>query len=269
MKTKLVLALFILVAFISGHAEVLKVVDMKEVFSHFEQTDRNAIVVFDVDMVLLQPTDPAFQMANMKRYSAIYKKIMKEVPDDRKMLFLSWITIRSAPMLVDSDTPKYFQQLIEKGVPAIALTANLTGSLGPVCYMEKKRIDDLRRLGIDFSKSTPYSVPLNFAELPTYRGFSSSFLEGVLFANGTTVKKGELLLSFFQKSSIAPKKVIFVDDREENLLDVEKALLQKDSSIEFLGLHYLGAEKFPSQVVSEEEFSNAWTRILEEIREVN
>ena len=63
--------------------------------------DAKTLAVFDVDMVLIQPSDPAFQMANMKRFSAISKRIMKEVPADKQMVFLSLMTISSDPVLID------------------------------------------------------------------------------------------------------------------------------------------------------------------------
>lgn len=57
---------------------------MKEVINYFNDIDSETLAIFDDDMVLVQPSDPAFQMANMKRFSAISKRIMKEVPADSK-----------------------------------------------------------------------------------------------------------------------------------------------------------------------------------------
>lgn len=68
------------------HAQITEVDNMEEVFQFFKDADSNTLAIFDVDMVLVQPKDPAFQMANMKRYSRICKRIMKEIPPDMQMI---------------------------------------------------------------------------------------------------------------------------------------------------------------------------------------
>ena len=46
------------------------------------------------------------------------------------------MTIHSEPLLIDDEAPKIIQQLVQRGIPAIALTANLTGKLGKISHME-------------------------------------------------------------------------------------------------------------------------------------
>lgn len=87
---------------------------MQEVFNALSNADSNTLVIFDVDMVLIQPSDPAFQMANMKRFSAVSKRIMKEVPADKQMIFLSLMTISSDPVLIDDRTPQFIDQIIRR-----------------------------------------------------------------------------------------------------------------------------------------------------------
>lgn len=85
---KVLLTLLMTFSIFTCHAQITQVNDMQEVFNALSNADSNTLVIFDVDMVLIQPSDPAFQMANMKRFSAISKRIMKEVPTDKQMLFL-------------------------------------------------------------------------------------------------------------------------------------------------------------------------------------
>lgn len=77
---------------------------MKEVFEYFADVNSKTLAIFDVDMVLVQPSDPAFQMANMKRFGAISKWIIKEVLTEKQMMFLSLMTISSDPVLIDDST---------------------------------------------------------------------------------------------------------------------------------------------------------------------
>ena len=81
---------------------------MKDVLEYFAEANSKTFAIFDVDMVLVQPSDPALQMANIKRFGAIFKRIMKEVPAEKQMMFLSLATISSDPMLIDDSTPHNF-----------------------------------------------------------------------------------------------------------------------------------------------------------------
>ncbi len=266
---KFYFTILITLCIFSCHASITQIDDMEEIFPYFKDADSKTLAIFDVDMVLIQPNDPAFQMANMKRFSPICKRIMKEVPADKQMLFLSLMTIYSDPVLIDYRTPQFLQKIIQKGVPTMALTANLTGSVGAIKNMEQWRVDNLRHLGIDFAKTAPYQAPLVFDNLASYRGYYSTYLDGVLFVNGTVISKGEVLLSFLEKSRYLPNKVIFIDDREENLKSVETAIQTLDRSIEYQGLHYLGAQKYLSKEISEQEFELRWRKIASETKELN
>lgn len=258
---RILLALCMTLHIFLCHAQITQVNEMQEVFDALRNADSKTLTIFDIDMVLVQPSDPAFQMANMKRYSAISKRIMKDVSIDKQMLFLSLMSIHSDPILIDARIPQLLEQISQRGIPAIAMTANLTGKLGTIQKMEQWRVDGLRQLGIDFSKTAPYQTTLIFDDLAPYRGNYSTYLEGILFVNGTTVSKGEAFLSFLEKSSFFPNRIIFIDDREDNLKSLETALQKLDKPIEYLGLHYLGAQKYPSKMISEEEFESKWQNL--------
>ncbi len=268
MKT-LFFTLAMTIGIISSHAQITEANDMKEVFEYFKDADTNTLAIFDVDMVLVQPSDPAFQMANMKRFSAISKSIMKKVPPEKLMMFLSLMTINSEPVLIDESLPSMLNQIIERGIPAMALTANLTGKFSYISNMEQWRIKALRRLGIDFSISSPCQTPFVFNELGQYRGNYSTFQDGVLFVNGTVVSKGDAFLSFLEKSRFIPNKIIFIDDREENLKSLELALQKLNRRIEYQGIHFLGAQQFTSVAISEEEFEARWNKLAVDVEGLN
>jgi len=253
----------------SCHAEIKQINDMKEVFEYLANADSKTLVIFDVDMVLVQPKDPAFQMANMKRFGTISKRIMKEVPPEKQMMFLSLMTISSDPVLIDDSTPQLLKQIIQKGIPAMALTANLTGSFGTIKNMEQWRINSLRCLGIDFSESAPYKAPLMFDNLASYRGYYSNYLNGILFVNGTVVSKGDALLSFIEKTKLSPEIIVAIDDREDNLKSLEAAIQKLDKPIKYHGLHYTGAQKYPSKMISEEDFESRWQQLALQAKQLD
>lgn len=218
------------------------VTQMEEVFKRFDQADRNTLAIFDIDLVLIQPSDPAFQMANIKRYRSVAKKIMQEVPEEKQTLFLVLMGLSSPPLLLDHRLPNFLEALAERKIPLMALTANLTGALGEIENMEIHKTDLLKKLGIDFSKTNPSDRMIIFKDLPSYRENYSLYRQGVLFVNGTTCSKGEALKAFLQEISFFPNKIIFIDDREENLKSVETAIRQLGKPIDYEGIHFVGAE---------------------------
>ena len=240
---------------------------MDTVFAHFADADEGTLAVFDVDMVLIQPEDPAFQMANMKKYGSICKKVMGQVPADKRNIFLALMSV-SPPVLIDRRLPDFIDGLTEKGIPKIALTANLTGPLKSIEKLERQRVASLRKLGIDFSNGSPYPDDIVFHDLPTYRNNYSLYTHGIIFVNGTVSTKGDLLVSFFEKTKFMPRRVIFVDDREENLKDVSASLLRFNPNIDYVGLHYVGAKDYPSVSISESDFEARWTDLSNEAQKL-
>ncbi len=108
-----------------------------------------------------------------------------------------------------------------------------------------------------------------FDELASYREYYSSYLNGILFVNGTVVSKGEAFLSFIEKTKLSPERIVFIDDREENLKSLESAIQKLDKPIEYHGLHFIGAQKYPSQMISEEEFKARWHKLASEAKGLN
>lgn len=252
-------AILLLIGTSVCHAELLQVNTMDELESCFKDADANTLAIFDVDMVLVQPDNPAFQMPNMKRYSSIAKRIMGQMPKDKQMEFLALMTTTSKTILIDNKVPAFFHSLAMRKIPAMALTANLTGEFSGIKNMEQHRKNTLQALGIDFSKTSPCKTPFIFTELAAYRGNYTTYIDGMLFVNGKDVSKGEALIAFLNKAALSPTKIIFVDDREENVKSVEEAA--NNLGIAFIGVHYLGAAKYPSAEISEREFEQEWARL--------
>lgn len=242
---------------------------MHEIASYFAEADCDTLAIFDVDMVLVQPSDPAFQMANMIRYRDAAKRISQSIPQDKKELFLTLMLLNSDSILIEKYTPSLFFKLTELGIPTIALTSNLTGQLGPIASLETWKINRLCELGIDFTESAPVQESQIFCDLPSYRGNYSSYARGILFANGPVCPKGDVLIRFLQISQLHPKRVIFIDDREDNLKNVECALCNFDPLIQYEGVHYLGAENYPSPEISRQEFETKWSALAELAMKIN
>lgn len=251
--------LFLLLYFPLVRAEITSISDMESVITIINEAEKGTLGVFDIDMVLVQPSDPAFQMLNMKLHRALAKQILSEIPPEKKDTFLTLMTLTSESILVDPSTPLYLRQLSDKGISLMALTANLTGSFSHIQEMEIWKRDQLKQLGIEFSQSAPYPGCLDFTEMESYRGNYPTYLDGILYTNGSACSKGDVFAAFLDKTGLDFKKIIFIDDREECLKSLESVL--NDRGIVFKGILYTGALDFPSEVISSQEFELKWKKL--------
>lgn len=249
-------------------AEITEVSNMQKASSYFEQANKETLVVFDIDMVLIQPSDPAFQMPTMKKFHPVAKRVMKELSEENLMFFLTLMCTNSPAILVESSTLNILNNLKAKNVPTIALTGNLTGPFEHIPSMEAWKTNCLSELGIDFTQTAPSQNPLVLDDIAPYHGAHPIYFRGVLFANGLHTSKGDVLVSFLKKTKLCPATVIFIDDRKNNLEDVEKTLQKFNPSIKYQGLHYLGAETTPTPAISEQEFTTRWETLANKAKQV-
>lgn len=239
-----------------------EVATMREVMDYFKDANEETLILFDVDMVLIQPNEPAFQMANMKRHKALFRKVINDMPEEKRDLFLNLVNVNTESMLLDPETPQALRNLSSRKIPTMALTANFTGSLAHIHNVPLWKIGRLSQFGIDFTQSAPYASDMALSDLPSFRGNHSLFTHGILFVNG--IEKGPALISFLKKISYVPKKIIFIDDREANLTSVERALKEYNPEIVYMPVHFVGASNYPSRIVDEEEFETRWQEIAKQ-----
>lgn len=266
---KIYTTLLMILSMLTCHAQIIEVDNMKDVFAHFDDADSKTLAIFDVDMVLVQPSEPAFQMPNIKRFATICKGFLKDLSLEDKTVFFCLTTNSSDPILVEECTPQLLRKLQDKDIPTMALTANCTGSLGAVQDMQHWRHTSLCAVGIDFARSAPVNENIVFDNLPAFRGTHPQYRNGVFCANGDNLPKGDAFLAFVAKTGVAPDKIIFVDDRINNQESMEAAVQKLDRPVEFIGLHYTGAAKYPSKAISQEEFESVWKKTIATASELN
>lgn len=247
------------------HATITEVKSLDELMPYFEKANSKTLALFDIDMVLMQPQDPAFQMANMGKFRSIVKETLADLTPEQKDLSLALMVLGSPSQLVDTRFPAFLQTLQRRSIPLMALTSNLTGSFAGVEDLAEWKISRLESLGIDFQAMSPVKEALVFDTLPCFRGSFSCYRQGVLFVNGSHISKGEALVHFLEKSSLKPEAIIFVDDREENVQSVQEALSVKYPEIAFTGLHFTAAKHSPSLPLSEEAFCQKWQKVKKEV----
>ena len=135
------------------------------------------LVVFDIDMTLLAPVEPALFPSQWKKHGAVLKQLTHWTPL-LKDIALNLIVHNARLKLIDQQSPKVISDIQKQGVPVIALTACLTHPCGGVATPEY-RFEQLKEHGIHMSNPTLSTTPLPLDDLELVLGHYPSYYCGV------------------------------------------------------------------------------------------
>ncbi|MBJ7449602.1 MAG: DUF2608 domain-containing protein [Parachlamydiales bacterium] len=212
-------------------AEIRECNDVAEVLT---LADSETLVIFDIDNTLIEPTQVLgsdqwfnYMLQNRQNNGQAYESALKEI-------IPLWMQIQQVTEVKTCETSTTFvvEELQRKGIHTIGLTSRSI----PMAY---RTIDQLKSVGIEFTKTAPHVhdfwVPLD--QLQVFKAYNEPayYLKGILFSGCND--KGELLLQFFKLTGYLPSKVIFLDDKQNHLVAVEKKLRLKEFT-NFTGLRY-------------------------------
>ncbi len=135
------------------------------IFQAAEQADGKTLFIFDVDDVLVMPSDQIL-WASHKKDADIYEVQYRKNYAEKKCYHL-WSIARKAlnPRLIDPKILELFSQLHQKHIKTIALTNAGTGKFGAIARVEDLRIQELQRLGLDFSDAFAIKQYIKFYSL--------------------------------------------------------------------------------------------------------
>jgi|GEM_PF-1355015 len=199
----------------------------------FQVMDHETLVIFDVDDVLIMAEDQLLQPPSWNQLYRLAGPLFQK----GHTFPLSLLYTETARRVIDPSIIATIQDLQARGVPVIALTSCATGAFGHLSNIQKWRIDDLRKLGFDFSHAFAGCHSFVFNELQQSGAPAPLFEEGILFSKGYT--KGEVLSAFLERQNLHYSTIYFLDDLIENLLTVEEAAKARGSH--FKGYQYVGA----------------------------
>lgn len=216
----------------------------------FAEADSDTLILFDVDQTLIEPASMLFRPKTVENeayrpwlidlVSRVYGKSNK--PEE---YYGSIWRVKEIPLLIEPNIVSIIQSLQDRGVKVVALTALKTGSDYTIPSLPEWRYDQLKKLGIDFGR---IGLPdIIFDELSEKNGNYPVLYHGILCTNG--VSKGDLVVAFLDRIQWRPSKVVFFDDNEARVKDVERAMQER--SIPFQGFVYLGAEYMPGELNKE------------------
>lgn len=199
-----------------------------------QELDDQALVLFDIDGVLLFGKDRITLPCNKFLYEKLWDEQFGELSRDEMFHFLSIFLYDREARTVETNAADFVRGLQARGAKTAALSAWWTGTMGSVASMSEQRHQELATHGFDFSRSLPTNAPVQFDEFE--RGLPE-YMDGVILTDG--VNKGRVLDAVLDHLSWQPSRVIYIDDHRGNLLDVKHVLHERGIPCELF--HYLGS----------------------------
>lgn len=215
-------------------SKIIHASNLEEFKQTIDKADQDTLIVFDIDEVIITSKDqilhPSFIVYRDKLYEDVIVKdhTKSEIEALSSIIFKTYETI-----LVDENILKIFQNIYDNRLKVLALTSSPTGKLGVIEKFEDHRVDQLKRVGIDFNKFIHSFSDVILHEMKSECG-TPLLHNGIIYT--CHIDKGSVLEKILKKLDLKFKKIIFIDDRLDNLTSVESMCIK--SEIDFFGFEY-------------------------------
>lgn len=246
MKPLNILFLSLLLLSYNCFANIIPTNDFKVIEKYVNKADKDTLVMFDVDDVLMMPTDE-FAVNDPIR-KELTQKLRERYSKEELTYLYSCVFERRTVQLVNPNMQSLIKSLEQRKIPTIALTGWWTGKWGKIDKMENLRFVGLKQVDISFTNTSPFKEDMVFPELQNKSGFPM-LKSGVILT--ALADKGLVLKAALEKSNLHFKKVVFIDDDIKYIESVEKVCL--DMNIDFQGIHYGAARIAPLPVLNKEK----------------
>jgi hypothetical protein len=238
---RLILKIVLLFVFSSKACVLAKICEAEHIDAVallLDQADKDTLVLWDVDDVLIAPENAFFMDAPIRK--RLYEKFwLKHSKQKRKELFSHFFTRRTVE-LVNPKVLDLLADLARRQVPYTGLSAWWTGPYGTIPCMEDLRFKSLREVGISFVATSPFKEDLSLSAFKSNEG-TPMVKNGLILT--ALADKGSILEAVLEATQLKFARIIFIEDNRSNLKAVHK-LCQK-LKIDFLGIHYTEAKYRP------------------------
>lgn len=239
----LVLSSFMIINITS--ADIVTISNFTPLKKILKSISNETLVIFDVDYVLIMPTDEHTLSRHPYR-KELWKNIESRISKEEWKKLYGLTASKAQWRLVDPDILNIFAELNAKQIPTMALSSIYTGKFGNIESIDDWRIKQLYELGFDFRVLTPIKIDLYAHELEENYGVPT-LKSGVMLT--AQVDKAKMLEYVLRHSNYHPKEIIFVDDQLCNLESLER--LSAKMNIKFYGFHYTAVSQMPLPVINE------------------
>jgi hypothetical protein len=231
--------------------------DFSVIKQQCKNTTPKTLIILDIDHTLLTYKDGALH-PDILFSSPITKN---KISTHDYLIAHGIAAVESSIAPLDEESAGFFAALLEAGRKIITLTKATTGEVHNIPIYEEKRLEILKNLGFDFSHSFPTllnSIPLEPSPV--------NFTKGMISTCGLPkVTPLESFLGYLKKEiEFIPDKIVFVDDDENNVKQLQEYCLQK--AISFTGIHYMKAKNLPSPSGDLKLYTKQYEILLKERR---
>ncbi len=208
-------------------AQIIKTSSIQDIR---EEITDNTLVLFNIAEVLMD-TETSLGTQAWRKFIRV--RLDSKLHDELTLFVFENVP----PKCPEPSTPQLINELQSEGIVTLAFTSRgrneWYASQVPNVDLITEKL--LLQIGIDFSK-TQLSEELLL--LPSL--FAEFYHAGVIYATNTR-EKGELLLEIFERTGYRPSKIVFVDDKVDSLIAVEKT--PSSLNIPFVGYAYSRTSK--------------------------
>lgn len=247
--------------------KIIAIDSILEIEAYFLKSGKT-LVALDIDDTLTILQDPVFQRRNFKVLLAdVLNEIMKPLSAEEKSLALTIPLLTTPSALMEEETAELFQRLPKRpNLKALAITAAM-GCEIEGAKVEDRRISELQRHGIDFSRYFPDIVSeIVFPDYPTPKiGRSPFYKQGVILTN--ELDKGEALVHFMKITSWIPDRLVIVDDVPKNLENIIRAMSIHYPHVEVIALLFQADAKF-YKVADNQSFETQWNEMADRAKRI-
>lgn len=234
------LSLFIMISVVN--AEIIEIRDISIFEEKLREVDTDCLIILDVDDVLIYPKDQLLRSQNKTLFNELYEESKKKynLEEVEEIWSIAWDA--HDVNLVDTRLPRIIIDAQNRDLHIIALTKANSGSYGKISSIEKHRVDMLKRVNIWLQHNKNINFNDAYRKLRCTDSINNpSYYEGVIFTCG--INK-DIALDIYLKNDLNRyKKIIFLDDKYENLKHIESYCQKKD--IQFIGFHYTAVQNLP------------------------
>lgn len=203
---------------------------MKQIIAIISTLQPGDWLVLDVDNTLIMSEDAIFQSNSPDKN--FIDELKKQNPPHLATNLSKW-RLKRKLKLVEFGWPEILKIAHDKGILVLALTQMDTGAYGIIENMEKWRAAELKTMDLIFTNYADKTVEIL---LPGER--AATVYQGIMFTGG--YKKSEVLAAFMAKQPTKPKRLVFVDDRAEQVENIENWCNQ--NQINVIACHYTADE---------------------------
>ncbi|MBM3207073.1 MAG: DUF2608 domain-containing protein [Chlamydiae bacterium] len=219
---KSIIALILTFYTLSLPAQIIETHHFKDVESH---VDIDTLLLLDIDDTLLIPA----QMLGCDEWfkHRLEVHINNGLPFSKALdaTIAQWEAIRhlTEMQIVEPGTELIVNKMQDSGFKVMGLTTQGIG-------LSHRTIEHLLEHKIILDRSAPFKDPFYME----YEDHGILFRKGVLFTNGRN--KGIALFSLLDHYNFKPKKIVFINDKDTHLKEIE--IEAEKHGIEFVGLRY-------------------------------